>query len=65
VNTNILEYLNHFKQNRLIEIQCADPEKLGRKRSDSEKARIGQAIQKQREEQKLKHEHDVHGIKSL
>ena len=65
VNTNILEYLNHFKQNRLIEVPCAEPDKLGRKRSDSEKARIVQAVQKQREEQKHQHEQDVQGMKAL
>jgi len=40
VNTNIIEFLNHFKKNRLIEVPCEDPDKLGRKRSDSEKAKI-------------------------
>ena len=52
VNINIVEYLNHFKRDRIIDIPCENPDKLGRKRSDSEKAKIAQEIKDKREEQK-------------
>lgn len=51
VNANIVEFLKHFKSERLIEIQCANPEKDGRKRSDEEKEQILEAAKKQREEE--------------
>ena len=52
VNVSIIEYLNHFKQNRLIEVPCPEPDKLGRKRSDSEKLKITQDMKEKKEEQK-------------
>lgn len=40
VNSNIVEFLNHFKSNRLITIDCEGKE--GRKRSEEEKAQIAE-----------------------
>ena len=37
VNSSIVSFLNHFKSARLISIECAEPQKNGRKRTDEEK----------------------------
>jgi hypothetical protein len=50
VNVNILAFLNHFKCDRLIEVPCDEPDKLGRKRSDSEKLKIAHSSREMKEE---------------
>jgi hypothetical protein len=50
VNNSILEYLNHFNKARQIEVHCANPDALGRKRSESEKARISNEVKEKKEE---------------
>ena len=65
VNNEILEYLNHFNKSRLIEVPCANPDESGRKRSDSEKARLINQTKEAREEQKQLHEKHVHEMKQL
>ena len=65
VNTSIVEYLSHFKRDRVIDVPCTDPDKLGHKRSDSEKVRIAAEIKEKREEQKHSHEKDVQEMKAL
>ena len=47
VNSNIVQFLNHFKSNRLITISCDG--KDGRKRSEEEKAQIADNKAAQRE----------------
>lgn len=65
VNNNVVDFLNHFKADRLIRVICEDPDKNGRKRSESEKAKIHEECQKQREEEKeiydkLNEDRDTH-----
>ena len=56
VNANIVDFLKHFKRERLIQINCANPDKDGVKRSDDEKKKICESANMQREEECKVHE---------
>ena len=56
VNQSIVTFLNHFKSERLIKVECADPDKDGRKRTDEEKETMNADNQTRREEEKAQQE---------
>jgi len=57
VNNNIVEFLNHFKSERLIRVICTEPKNdHGRKRSDEELKQM--ADEKAAQQAKEKESHD-------
>lgn len=56
INSNIVDFLEHYKAPRLIQIQCANPDKEGHKRSDDEKASLIECANQLRENERSEHE---------
>lgn len=51
-----MSFLNHFKSDRLIMIECLNPNVNGRKRTDEEKEEMLRENQAKREEERATHE---------
>ena len=56
VNQSIVSFLDHFKTDRLILIECLNPNTNGRKRTDEEKEDMLRENQTKREEERATHE---------
>ena len=56
VNSQIVSFLEHFKSNRLITLQCQNQNENGRKRTDDEKDQMRTENEAKREEERAAHE---------
>ena len=56
VNARIVSFLDHFKSERLIQIECKEANTNGRKRTDDEKEQMRTENQAKREEERATHE---------
>jgi len=56
INLEIVQFLNHFKSDRLIKVICKDPDTDRRKRGDEEKGEMTAAIVTRTEKEKETHD---------
>lgn len=59
VNERIVTFLDHFKSERLIQIECKEANTNGRKRTDDEKDELRTENQAKREEERATHEQQM------